>query len=203
MYIDKKILTILLGIVVVAVVGGVYMKSTKVAEAPAITESTEIISSTPTPQAVEVGTPTTTATPAVVSNSLSSALKQLPAKTQTPVAKPVTKPTFTTVTYSGNDFLPRKVTIMINGTVRFYNNSDHDMWVASDIHPLHNGYPEKSSTDCAGSTFDECKAVPKGGYWDFVFHKDGTWKYHNHRVPIDDGEIEVRRPGDTPSIPGY
>jgi hypothetical protein len=65
------------------------------------------------------------------------------------------------------------------------------MWVASNIHPKHSAYPEKSADDCAGSSFDECEAVGTGEYWDFKFTETGTWYYHNHMRARDEGTVIV------------
>src|SRR6266446_303432 len=45
-----------------------------------------------------------------------------------------------TVTYTDQCYSPQFVTIPQGGTVMFVNQSSHGMWVATDPHPLHNGY---------------------------------------------------------------
>ena len=63
------------------------------------------------------------------------------------------------VTYSQEGFSPKDTTIQQGDTVVFTNESDSRMWVASAQHPTHNNYPEKSLTDCLGSSFDQCLAT--------------------------------------------
>jgi plastocyanin len=57
------------------------------------------------------------------------------------------------------------------------------MWVASDPHPIHNGYDGTTvQQHCAAgyagpAPFDECAA---GTSFTFTFDKVGTWGYHDH-----------------------
>ena len=74
------------------------------------------------------------------------------------------------VNYTDSGFSPRTITINKGQSVRFVNNSDRLMWVASDFHPTHNIYPE----------FDADKGVPSGSFYEFKFEKLGTWNYHDH-----------------------
>jgi uncharacterized protein YhjY with autotransporter beta-barrel domain len=85
------------------------------------------------------------------------------------------------------------VTIYKGQTIRFVNKStDYDMWVASGIHPTHASYQEKSTHDCFGSTFDACAGAKTGAYWDFTFNLLGSWDFHNHMHPTDDGVVYVK-----------
>lgn len=85
-----------------------------------------------------------------------------------------------TITYTDDGFSPDSVTILRGDTVRFVNESSDRMWVGSDIHPTHSLYPEKTSGDCLGSSFDQCRASVNGESWEFTFDKVGEWRYHNH-----------------------
>ena len=85
-----------------------------------------------------------------------------------------------TVTYENSGFSPGVVTISQGEAVLFVNNSNHGMWVGSDSHPTHTRYPEKSGSDCLGSSFDSCINIDPGSSWQFLFTSVGSWGYHNH-----------------------
>lgn len=86
-----------------------------------------------------------------------------------------------TVSYGPSGFSPNTVTVKKGTTVRFVNEGDADMWVASAVHPTHQVLPG----------FDQLKSVGKGGVYDYTFTKVGTWKYHNHVAPQDAGSVVV------------
>lgn len=96
------------------------------------------------------------------------------------------------VTYTENGFEPKTVNINKGDTVRFMDQSTNGMWVASNNHPTHSLYPEKSASDCAGSSFDTCRVLKAGEFWEFTFNKVGTWRYHNHMNPSDEGTVVVK-----------
>ncbi len=86
-----------------------------------------------------------------------------------------------TVRYTNAGFSPKKLTVPIGTMVEFVNQSDSDMWVASNVHPSHDILP----------TFDEFKGVGKGQTYMYTFDKKGTWPYHDHINPAREGIIEV------------
>jgi plastocyanin len=87
-----------------------------------------------------------------------------------------------TVTFDGSSFSPASVTIAQGGTVT-WTSTNGDLWVASDPHPIHNGYDGTTlQQHCApGYTgpapFDECTGATS---WSFTFDQVGTWGYHDH-----------------------
>lgn len=95
------------------------------------------------------------------------------------------------VTYTDSGFSPETITISAGETVTFVNNSSRGMWVASDIHPTHTLYPEKTDADCLGSSFDACEKTPVGESWSFTFNKEGSWKYHDHARASRTGIVVV------------
>ncbi|HWP61591.1 MAG TPA: hypothetical protein VN495_03235 [Candidatus Paceibacterota bacterium] len=109
--------------------------------------------------------------------------------TQTTGPAPMTA----TVAYDGNSFTPASVTIAQGGTVNFVDSSG-TMWVASDPHPVHDGYDGTTQqVHCApGYTgpapFDQCSA---GGSFSFTFTKTGSWGYHDHRNESAGGTVVV------------
>jgi plastocyanin len=99
-------------------------------------------------------------------------------------------PATVTVTYTDSGFSPATVTIPKGGTVIFKNMSSNGVWVASDPHPLHNGYP--TTGGCVGSTFDSCSKILSGNSWPFTFTFVGSWGYHNHLNPGQRGTVVVQ-----------
>lgn len=85
------------------------------------------------------------------------------------------------VTYGASGFAPNTVTVKIGTAVVWTNQGQGGMWVASAVHPTHQLLPG----------FDQLKSVAKGGGYDYVFVKVGTWKYHNHVNASDTGTVVV------------
>ena len=184
----KQTILIGVGAVVLFALGAWFLRAPH-AEAPAVAQN-----NTPVPQTTET-TATTTTDRVATATPETSTPNTAPVVKTTPKPSPAPTPSYTLVTYDGQNFSPHKVSIAKGGTVRFLNVSSKDMWVASGVHPLHSEYPIHTQKDCAGSIFDECAAVEKGGHWDFKFDVEGTWDYHNHKSPISEGIVRVLLPG--------
>lgn len=86
-----------------------------------------------------------------------------------------------TVTYTNDGFFPEVLTVKSGTTVKFVNQSDAPMWVASGNHPTHLLYPE----------FDAKAPVSKNESYLFTFNKLGTHPYHNHLLLGKYGKIIV------------
>lgn len=86
-----------------------------------------------------------------------------------------------TVRYTNTGFAPAKLTVPANTMVEFINQSDEEMWVASNVHPSHEILP----------TFDQFKGVGKGQSYMYTFDKKGSWPYHDHINPALEGVISV------------
>lgn len=84
------------------------------------------------------------------------------------------------VNFTSSGFVPKSVEISLGDTVRWINNSSRDVWPATAIHPTHTIYPEKSTDDCLGSSFDACAKIAPGSTWEFTFNEEGSWNYHDH-----------------------
>jgi len=99
------------------------------------------------------------------------------------------------VTYTNSGFEPQEITIDRGETVRFINNSNHGMWVASAMHPTHKVYAGTSINEhCPSpdnSAFDQCESVEDASFWEFTFTKTGEWGYHNHVRANDFGKVMV------------
>ncbi len=97
----------------------------------------------------------------------------------------------TVITYTDAGFNPSSVTIKKGQVVRWMNNSGASVWPASAVHPTHGLYPQKSSSDCLGSSFDACRGLAKGESWDFIFNLVGDWKFHDHLNVSKTGVVKV------------
>lgn len=96
----------------------------------------------------------------------------------------------TTVYYTDSGFIPEEVTVQEGGKVVFIDeSSNHDMWVASNDHPVHSNYDSTSLNEhCPGESFDQCSTESK---FEFTFGKTGEWSYHNHRLSSHSGRVVV------------
>lgn len=86
-----------------------------------------------------------------------------------------------TVRYTNAGFQPAKLTVPSGTMVEFLNQSDKEMWVASNVHPGHELLP----------TFDQFNSVGKGKNYMYVFDTKGIWPYHDHINPAVEGIITV------------
>ncbi len=89
----------------------------------------------------------------------------------------------TVVTYSSSGFQPAVVTVKVGEMVSFANDSSLQMWIASNSHPKHDILP----------SFDQKTSVAKGGSYEYTFQDVGTWRYHNHNAPSDQGTVVVTK----------
>jgi plastocyanin len=95
------------------------------------------------------------------------------------------------IVFDGETFTPSELTIKKGQRIRFFNGSTIDIWPASGVHPTHTLYPEKESTDCLGSSFDACRNLAPGDFFDFTFNYVGEWRYHDHSHAYYTGSITV------------
>ncbi len=86
-----------------------------------------------------------------------------------------------TVRYTNTGFEPAKLTVAVGTMVEFINQSDEEMWVASNMHPSHEIL----------ATFDQFKGAGKGQSYMYTFDKKGVWPYHDHINPALEGMITV------------
>lgn len=84
-----------------------------------------------------------------------------------------------TVVYTQAGFSPSSIIVEAGTTVRFINQSERQMWVASNPHPVHTDY----------SAFDQLGA---GDEYSFTFTESGSYPYHNHLVPTATGVVTVQ-----------
>lgn len=86
-----------------------------------------------------------------------------------------------TVRYTNTGFEPSKLTVPVGTMVEFVNQSDEEMWVASNMHPSHEIL----------ATFDQFSGAAKGQSYMYTFDTKGTWPYHDHINPAVEGSIVV------------
>ena len=109
----------------------------------------------------------------------------------TPTPTPTPVPTTTnTIEITSDGFNPSSLTIKVGDTVTFVNKETTQHWPASDIHPIHNIYPEGGG--CIGSKFDACKGLKQGDSFSFTFSRSGRWCYHDHLNPVLTGCVDVQ-----------
>jgi len=112
------------------------------------------------------------------------------------------------VTYTNKGFEPKDFTVSVGTTVVWTNESDKQMWVASDPHPSHNalpGFDQQGPTGHEEHDEPESSLLQKlglegrteahgGGHavYEYTFSKIGIWGYHNHLSPNDKGKVTVR-----------
>jgi len=89
-----------------------------------------------------------------------------------------------TITYTNEGFVPATIEVGAGAMIHFVNESDTEMWVASDNHPAHTDLP----------TFDQFKP---GDMFMYVFEEPGTWEYHDHLQPSFGGSVTVTSATDT------
>jgi plastocyanin len=95
------------------------------------------------------------------------------------------------ISYTDRGYAPTTVTIKRGETVRFVNNASEGSWPASAVHPTHSIYPEKNDSDCLGSSFDACRELEPGEFWEFTFEESGSWRFHDHVHPSKTGVVNV------------
>ena len=77
------------------------------------------------------------------------------------------------------------LTIRRGDTVTFTTDRNVPFWPASDLHPIHDLYPE----------FDPQEPIPPGERWSFRFERTGEWAYHDHLAPYYRGTVTVTDDG--------
>ena len=86
-----------------------------------------------------------------------------------------------TVRYTNTGYEPPLLEVPVGTMVQFVNESDDEMWVASNEHPAHTDLP----------TFDQFGLSPKGSTYMYTFDKAGTWAYHDHINAEREGVIKA------------
>lgn len=85
------------------------------------------------------------------------------------------------VRYTNTGYVPAQLEVPVGTMVTFINESDRDMWVASNKHPSHTDLP----------TFDQFSPSAKASSYTYTFDQIGTWSFHDHLQPAHKGLINV------------
>lgn len=126
-------------------------------------------------------------TKSVIDNESTQSSSVEPVVEEEPVGDPIFH---ALVEYTNSGFSPKTVTINKGETVRFVGQTS--VWPAGANHPTHTLYPEKSANDCLGTSFDACRVLQAGEFWEFTFNEIGTWGFHDHVRANNVGTIIVK-----------
>lgn len=198
---NHKIVIGVLGLIIVALVVALLTKTSEAPSPEALpaTEETEEVEMTEDgteTEAVPAEEPGEWTAPAANPPSAPSLPSTRPSTNNTisdseNLAEEVTVPSSVVITYRDGRFWPDEALVVEGGMVHFMNQSDEPMWVASDNHPKHDRYLEKSNAKCGTSDFDQCGTIESGQSWSFAFNRSGTWGYHNHVNAKHTGTVVV------------
>ena len=90
----------------------------------------------------------------------------------------------TTITYNSSGFSPSDVTIKTGGTITWVNDSDSEIQIGANPHPIHTGNKEVS-----GGGF--VLTLAPGKQAAVTITKTGSHGYHNHLNSSQGGSITV------------
>jgi plastocyanin len=85
-----------------------------------------------------------------------------------------------TITFDGSKFSPELTSVKTGDIVKVTNNSDQELFMASDPHPTHTDEPELNAGEVKSHESVTVSVT-----------KVGTWGYHNHENPNEHGRIKV------------
>ena len=94
------------------------------------------------------------------------------------------------ISYGASGFQPRTATVHAGDVVRFTNNSNGALWIASLAFGSSKLYPGAST--CGTSELDSCEPLQPGQYWEFTFTQQGTWELVNNLDKSNSGTITVQ-----------
>ncbi|MBI2096517.1 MAG: hypothetical protein HYT43_02705 [Candidatus Taylorbacteria bacterium] len=116
----------------------------------------------------------------------SQAVKPPPPAARPPAAKPpppaaVNPNAVKVIRYTSAGFSPQRVVVKAGQAVRFVNDTSQSMQVASDDHPTHTIFPDINMP----------RTVGKGGSYELLVLRKGSWGYHNHIRPQHTGILVI------------
>lgn len=85
------------------------------------------------------------------------------------------------ISITDTGFVPAELTVTVGETVTFENDSQDDVWPASDNHPTHEEH----------SAFDPQRPLLQNAAWSFTFNEAGEYGMHDHLAPEHVGMIYV------------
>lgn len=126
-------------------------------------------------------TPTRTPTPTVTPTSVPNATNPTPTPTTPPTgASPTPTPRIVDVSIENDGFHFSLIDVPIGSTVRWTNNSNSNVSINSDPHPLHTDYPPLN-----------LGIISPGASVQLKFEALGKYRYHNHLNPSQKGWVQV------------
>lgn len=96
------------------------------------------------------------------------------------VAIPEVKMALPVVNVTANGFEPAELKVRLGAKVTWNNKSGKDIEINSAKHPTHEEFPQLNLN----------KVVSEGSV-SLIFNEPGTYKYHNHLIPAQTGQIVV------------
>ena len=91
------------------------------------------------------------------------------------------------VSYTDNGFEPASISIKAGETVRFTNNSSHDVWITTS-----GGLYPAARNGCGPSALDSCAPFAPQDFWEFTFDAAGEWGYVNATDKTKTGVVHVQ-----------
>lgn len=88
------------------------------------------------------------------------------------------------VSYTDAGFEPMSLTVRQGETVRFTNNSSHDLWI-SEISP-------SAPTMCNDATFNSCRALKQSEFLEHTFSTIDTLQYEDTLNPANTATIQIK-----------
>jgi plastocyanin len=88
------------------------------------------------------------------------------------------------ISYTDTGFQPTQLIVNKGETVRFTNNSSHEVWIADTAY--------SAQSDCTDAVFNTCKELDPGDFWEYTFDTVGTIEYADMFNTQSMGSIEVK-----------
>jgi plastocyanin len=93
------------------------------------------------------------------------------------------------VSYTSGSFQPATTTIKVGQTIRFTNNSSHDIWVGQITEK---NTPEHPNTRYCDVPFNSCHALHAGDFAEFTFPRAGTYYFMDGLNTATRGAVVVK-----------
>ena len=93
------------------------------------------------------------------------------------------------VSYTDSGFEPATLTLQKGQTVRFTNNSSHDLWVGELTKT--NTADNPNISNCGETPFNSCKVLKPGEFWEYTFYTTGTFDYQDNEHTSSQASIVI------------
>lgn len=93
------------------------------------------------------------------------------------------------VSYAGGSFQPSTTTIEADQTIRFTNNSSHDVWIGQITD---NNTPVNPDTEYCDIPFNSCHALHPGDFAEFTFPQAGIFYFMDNLDTATRGAVIVK-----------